>query len=272
MSKTPQQPGLNAFRRNVHSQFGEDGILEECFRRLGVERGACCEFGAWDGRHLSNTWHLIERGWKAVLIEGSAKRFADLKRNVAPLGERVLPVNRYVTPEGACSLDAILREQGVSALDLLSIDIDSDDYAVFESVTTPVSVVLVEFNPSIPLDVDYVQPRGRNIGNSPSALHRLARRKGYRLFATTHVNLFFIRAERFAALGIEEPALADSLVDPIRIFYAFDGELVQINGRGNPWQGGAAVLPRPLRYLGRGGWLRDALKRVYVRLFRALLQ
>ena len=28
------------------------------------------EFGAWDGKHLSNTFNLIEKGANSVLIEG----------------------------------------------------------------------------------------------------------------------------------------------------------------------------------------------------------
>ena len=48
---------------DVHSQFGEDGVLAELLRRLGIERGWCCEFGAYDGVHLSNTRLLLEQGW-----------------------------------------------------------------------------------------------------------------------------------------------------------------------------------------------------------------
>ncbi|MCH8063598.1 MAG: hypothetical protein IH861_13975 [Chloroflexi bacterium] len=41
-------------KRTVTSQDGEDGIVEFIFDRLGVEKGLCVEFGAWDGKHLSN--------------------------------------------------------------------------------------------------------------------------------------------------------------------------------------------------------------------------
>ena len=54
--------GLNGFARNVYSQFGEDGILEELFSRFPAPRDRnsfCVEFGAWDGIHLSNCANLI---------------------------------------------------------------------------------------------------------------------------------------------------------------------------------------------------------------------
>src|SRR4029434_1254207 len=44
--------------RDVTSQGGEDGILEAVFEVVPGGHRWACEFGAWDGRHLSNTHHL----------------------------------------------------------------------------------------------------------------------------------------------------------------------------------------------------------------------
>jgi hypothetical protein len=59
-------------RFNVFSQFGEDGIIEYLFDKINVNDGeTCCEFGAWDGKHLSNTFRLVkERNFRALYIEG----------------------------------------------------------------------------------------------------------------------------------------------------------------------------------------------------------
>lgn len=54
---------LAAYRKNVNSQYGEDGVLQELVRRLGIANGQFVEFGAWDGQHLSNTRLLLEQGW-----------------------------------------------------------------------------------------------------------------------------------------------------------------------------------------------------------------
>ena len=54
--------GMNcvSYKKNIFSQNGEDGIIEEIFKRLNdVSDKKCCEFGAWDGKHLSNTCNLI---------------------------------------------------------------------------------------------------------------------------------------------------------------------------------------------------------------------
>lgn len=57
------------FKRNDFSQNGEDGIIEELFRRIGIEAKTCCEFGAWDGIYLSNCRRLIDQGWQTLFIE-----------------------------------------------------------------------------------------------------------------------------------------------------------------------------------------------------------
>jgi hypothetical protein len=64
---------LNMFSHNIHSQNGEDGIIQELLNRLNLKNSSdryCVEFGAWDGMHLSNTFALVEGGWKAIYIEG----------------------------------------------------------------------------------------------------------------------------------------------------------------------------------------------------------
>jgi hypothetical protein len=77
---------LPSFRANVAFQFGEDGIVAEIMRRLGVGGRCCVEFGAWDGRHFSNTWSLWhDQGWSAVLIEGEPDRASGWWRRPRPI-------------------------------------------------------------------------------------------------------------------------------------------------------------------------------------------
>jgi hypothetical protein len=64
------------FKKNIYSQFGEDGILEEIINRLPKESlsHTAVEFGAWDGIHLSNIRNLIlNQEFNGIFIEANKK-------------------------------------------------------------------------------------------------------------------------------------------------------------------------------------------------------
>ncbi len=191
--------------RNSASQGGEDGIIAEIFRRLGVEQGRFVEFGAWDGVRYSNTFALVRRGWQGVAIEGDPDKAAELRRNMEPY-PGVTPVCRYVSLEAEGRLDAILAGTPCPrTFDLLSIDIDGNDYWIWESLReyTP-KVVAIEYNPNftpqerktIPYDPAHRWGGTMFYGASAAALDALGRHKGYSLVAYTRkLNLFFVRGE-----------------------------------------------------------------------------
>lgn len=87
---------LLKYKRNFHSQNGEDGILRELINRLGIhEPNWVCEFGAWDGKHFSNTFRLVEQGWRAVYIEGDSEKFSDLLATASEY-KNIVPINEFV--------------------------------------------------------------------------------------------------------------------------------------------------------------------------------
>jgi hypothetical protein len=67
------------YASDVTSETGEDGILRKALELLPEKNQWCIEFGAWDGKHLSNTYNLIAtRGYRGVLIEPRRARFREL--------------------------------------------------------------------------------------------------------------------------------------------------------------------------------------------------
>jgi hypothetical protein len=218
---------------DVTSQHGEDGVIEEVFRRIGATNKWCVEFGALNGTHHSNTWDLItNRGWSGVLIEADPTYFEKLKEVYAAL-PRAHCLNEFVEFEGPHSLDAILARTPIPKdFDFLSIDIDGNDYHVWESlVEYQPRVVVMEFNPTIPTDISFVQPRDMSVqqGSSIKALIELGEKKGYTAVAVTGVNIFFVRSELFAKLGIDKSTIEELYPDTslyTRVFQLYDGTLV----------------------------------------------
>ena len=184
------------YKKNIFSQYGEDGIIEEIFKRLeSVSDKQCCEFGAWDGKFLSNTCNLItNHNYEAILIEADKKKFNELNINFPE--KKVIKINKFVNFIGENTLDNILENNFFNKdFDFLSIDIDGCDYYIFEGLSkfTP-KVICIEFNPSIPNKVNFIQEKDMKInqGSSAKSLIDLAFQKGYFPIASTNCNLFFI--------------------------------------------------------------------------------
>lgn len=226
---------LSSFSENVYSQFGEDGIIREVLNRLRshVELDSwCVEFGAWDGVFLSNTCRLIrEDGFSGVLIEGDKRKADDLERNFPQ--DEVHKICQFIHFEGPDSLDATLSRTPIpNNFDFLSIDVDGVDYHIFESMErfSP-KVLSIEFNPTIPNSVDFVQAKDFSLkqGSSARAIVRLAREKSYSLVATTACNLIFV-SDHLKNFVVEEEQTIEFLIpsnnDGAYIFVGYDGALM----------------------------------------------
>jgi hypothetical protein len=228
MTPTINDLPFNRYQSNVHSQNGEDGVIAEIHKRLNVSADAdnwCVEFGAWDGIHLSNTFHLVERGWNAVYIEGDNKRYGDLL-NTARRYPKITPVNAFVARFAGdeLSLDSILGKTAIPAeFALLSIDIDSYDCDVWESLKnyTP-KVVIIEINSSVPPGIVWRHSE-KTKGNTFSATCNVAKKKGYTLVCHTG-NLIFVRDDLVGELNIDQ-----RYIDYPELLFQFDGKWVQDN-------------------------------------------
>ncbi len=186
---------LTDFASNAYSQFGEDGIIEKIFEIIGPQSKLCVEFGAWDGFHLSNTANLWTKGWRGILIEGNKKRFECLKNNVRNYS--CVCINAYVELNGNNSLEALLKAHSISEqIDLLSIDIDGNDYYIYESLKEiRPRVVICEYNPTIPAHIELLAEYNNYFGCSVASLNNLAIKKDYALVAITQTNCIFVLKE-----------------------------------------------------------------------------
>ena len=184
------------YKKNIFSQFGEDGIIEEIFKRLSdVSDKRCCEFGAWDGKFLSNTCNLItNHNYEAILIEADKRKFDELSINFPD--KKIIKINKFVNFSGKNSLDNILEDNSFNKdFDFLSIDIDGCDYWILESLSKfAPKIICIEFNPSIPNKVEFVQEKNMKInqGSSAKSIIDLGLKKNYFPIASTYCNLFFV--------------------------------------------------------------------------------
>jgi hypothetical protein len=260
----PKSVFLNEFIMNVTSQTGEDGIILKIFDVIEEKNRWCVELGALDGKQFSNTFNLLQNNaWNGVLIEGNETRFDALKKTYAG-NSRVTLVNRMVCFKTAAdSLDFVLR--GIHDIpvnfDFISIDIDGNDYYIWDSlVFFRPRLVIIEFNPTIPNDVFFVQDKDFNVnqGSSLLALIELGKNKGYELVGATPFNGIFIVTEEFDKFNISDNSI-DAMYTPIldgRIFHGYDGTIYTAGmdrflwGHGMIAPDALQVLPREQRAYG----------------------
>lgn len=220
---------LNRFEHKVFSQMGEDGIIAEVFRRLGTTNNTFVEFAAGDGFE-NNTLYLLTCGWKGVWIEArdeyvkqiAANRSLEISRGSLQL------LHDFVTAE---NIDSLLKKAGVpSEFDLLSIDIDRNDYWAWKALGgyRP-RVIVVEYNAAFPPGCEWVVPYvpqatwdgTSNYGASLTALELLGGRKGYKLVGCNlgGTNAFFVR-EDLVAEHFCTPLTAHNHFEPPRYYLA----------------------------------------------------
>jgi len=192
------EQSLSQFGYNIYSDSGEDGIIEKIFEIIGIKSRTCVEFGAWDGLYASNTANLwLNNKWKSVLIEGHKERFASLVKNTK--NYNCLCINTYVGFDKENALDEILKKNDVlPEIDFLSIDIDGDDYYIFESLNkVRPRLISCEYNPTIPPDMELVPNKKNYFGCSALSLCKLAEIKNYKFVAITDTNCFFVRSDEY---------------------------------------------------------------------------
>jgi hypothetical protein len=214
----------------VYSQHDEDGIIQEIFRRIGSSNRSFVEVGVETGVEC-NTAKLLIEGWRGTWIEANAQACKAIVSGFADFlnDHRLTLQQTFVTAE---NINPLLESSGFkNEIDLLSIDIDFNDYWVWKA-TKGVSprVVVIEYNaglhPPLSVTVPYQPNRGGDgtnyFGASLEALVRLGREKGYRIVGCniSGSNAFFVR-EDLCADHFVEPATAEEHYEPPRHFFSF---------------------------------------------------
>jgi hypothetical protein len=144
----------------------------------------------------------------------------------------------------ADGLDKLLANYKIPRnFDFLSIDIDGNDFHVWNAVQQyRPKIVCIEFNPTVPTEVDFVQEQdpGTNQGCSLKALYRLGAEKGYKAVCVLPWNVFFVDAKYFDLFEITDNSAVTMRQDQSRVTWVFSGYDGSIHFRGLkllPWHG-----------------------------------
>jgi len=214
---------LAALPKGGYTQLNEQWILHTIFERIGTQSRYVVDLGAHDGFWYSNSRHFLDQGWRGCLIDG-AHETKDVHK-------------AWITEQNVVEL---LLGLGVPRdFDLLSIDIDGQDYwvlrALLRGYSTLVScdqvqswangkaeprmdggfrprVIVAEYNgafaehecKTVPLDPHFTFKENDHYGASYGALCKLAEAHGYKTLCNNGLNVFFIE-EQSAPEGLTPP-------------------------------------------------------------------
>ncbi len=196
---------LENYGYKVYSQNDEDGIIHEIFLRIGTKSKTFIEIGVQDGLEC-NTHYLLFQGWRGLWIEANENDYWKIQyKFYPPIREhRLRVINEFVTTE---NVNNIIVNSGINGeVDLLSIDIDGNDWHVLKEIDSiNPRVIVTEYNGKFPPEIDWVMPYDEKWewdksdchGASLWAFEKMLSDKGYRLVGTSILgtNAFFVRQD-----------------------------------------------------------------------------
>jgi len=199
---------LHAAEFRVFSQWGEDGILQHLLRQIPIARKVFVEFGVENYTEANTRFLLVNDNWSGLVIDGSSENIVHIKSDNIYWRYNLKAEQEFITRE---TINDIIRRNGITGeIGILSIDIDGNDYWVWEAidVISPV-VTVVEYTScfgadravTVPYKADFVRSKEHysNIyyGASLAALCLLGTRKGYCFVGCNSAgnNAFFVRRD-----------------------------------------------------------------------------
>ncbi|MDJ0842624.1 hypothetical protein [Crocosphaera sp.] len=220
---------LIPFGDKVYSQTDEDGIIREIFNRIGTTNKIFVEFGIGNGLE-NNSLALLFENWQGLWIDASTRSVNKIKQEFSPIIERkqLQIIESFITKENID--DLISSYIKAEEIDLLSVDIDGNDYHVVEAITcVSPRVIVIEYNakftPPIMYCMDYNSTHGWRkddcFGASLKFFEVNLEKKGYYLVGCniSGVNAFFVRKDlvkdKFLA-----PFTAENHYEPPRYYFS----------------------------------------------------
>jgi hypothetical protein len=228
---------LNEFK--VYSQWGEDGIIQFLLRHVRVEQKVFVEFGVESYIEANTRFLLVHNNWSGLVLDGSPQNISVIRRDPIYWQRNLKATQAFVTRE---NINELLQDAGVSGeIGLLSVDIDGNDYWVWEAITVvSPAIVVLEYNGrfkpeqsvTVPYDPGFQRGQAHYshiyYGASLAALTKLSAAKGYALVGSNRVgsNAFFVRRDLLSG-PVREVSVGEAWLRPqFRESRNLDGELI----------------------------------------------
>ncbi len=198
----------------VFSQFGEDGIIQFLISNIPIPNKTFVEFGVEDYTESNTRFLLVNDNWSGLVIDGSQSNIDSIKNDSHYWRHELTPLSAFITRD---NINSLIASRFSGDLGLLSMDIDGNDYWIWEAinVVSP-RIVVCEYNSlfgnkhriSIPYRDDFLRQKAHfsylYFGASLGALCMLAEKRGYCFVGCNSAgnNAFFVRKDVIGDLRV----------------------------------------------------------------------
>jgi len=226
----------------VFSQFGEDGIIQYLINNIPIKNKIFIECGVQNYKESNTRFLLINNNWKGLVIDSDSKSIDYIKNDDIYWRYDIKAISKFITKE---NINNLFSSNGFEGdIGLLSIDIDGNDYWVWDAikVVNP-RIVICEYNSilgckdavTIPYNPNFNRTKAHYsnlyFGASLPALCYLGNRKGYIFIGSNSAgnNAFFIRED--LAKFFKKVTIKDGyIMSNIRESRNEEGKLTYISG------------------------------------------
>ncbi len=199
----------------VFSQFGDDGIIQYLIQQVIIPENSkkFIEFGVQDYQESNTRFLLMNDNWTGLIFDGSSENIQRAAGHMPFWRYALTAVPAFIDRDNVN--DLFLKNGFEGQIGLLSIDIDGNDYWVWESVCVVNPLIVVcEYNSVFGADHAVTIPYAASFqrgtahysnlywGASLKALCNLASRKGYIFVGSNSAgnNAYFVREDALGSL------------------------------------------------------------------------
>tara|TARA_B100000989_G_scaffold70706_1_gene49505 strand:+ start:7047 stop:8528 length:1482 start_codon:yes stop_codon:yes gene_type:complete len=207
---------LRSHIKKITSQNGEEGVVQHILEKIynnklsNIDGLELCDIGSGDGFFLSQFYYFIKNfKFKGLLIDGDKNHILESKKLFSNY-DTIYHENMFIDKNN--NIENFLDKYKFKKdLDLLSIDVDGQDYHIFNSLEKyKPKIIIIESNMTMNSESIIIENEQKNsenyigIGSSPRAIYELARKKGYKLCLQIFNNLILLDEKYFELLDFEK--------------------------------------------------------------------
>ena len=211
--RTLTNPSLQDVEFSIFSQWGDDGIIQFLISQVQISSPAFIEFGVENYSEANTRFLLMNNNWRGLIIDGSKPNMDHVRTSNLYWKYELTAVDQFITRE---NINSLFTDNGFNGpIGLLSIDVDGNDYWIWEAINAvDADIVITEYNSifgksqavTVPYDPEFYRTKAHHSnlywGASLKAFVMLANKKGYVFVGCNHNgnNAYFVKKEKAAKL------------------------------------------------------------------------